>query len=64
MALYGYSKALFCERHSPSDATNLIEHTCASCGLTEVLNGEGLCGSCDPTAMRKRVHLGKQKLVR
>jgi hypothetical protein len=43
----------FCEEHKPADAINLVATTCNKCGLTDVVNNDGVCSDCDPEAMKK-----------
>jgi hypothetical protein len=41
---------------------NLIERTCISCGLLEVVDGNQMCGNCSPVLVRT-ARLAKQKMV-
>ncbi len=41
---------------------NLVEKRCASCGLMEVVDEHGRCGTCSPELFRK-VRLAKQRTV-
>lgn len=63
IAIYGTTKQIHCENHKEDNEYNLIERTCASCGLTMILNDQSLCGFCDPT-MIKTFRLFKQKEIK
>ena len=51
-----------CEAHKHPEDHNLTERSCASCGLLYVLDANGVCEACDPTAF-KRGALAKQRGV-
>ena len=42
---------------------NLVEHPCKSCGLLEIVDADGKCGSCSPEVFRA-ARLAKQKMVK
>jgi hypothetical protein len=61
-AIYGIGHPMACERHRTDAMVNLIEKRCASCGLMEVVDEQGRCGTCSPELFR-RVRLAKQRTV-
>lgn len=62
-AIYGHSKALHCIIHKTDTEHNFIGKACIDCGLIDVVDTDGRCNDCNPTAF-KRARLAKQREVR
>jgi hypothetical protein len=60
LALYGLSYPRHCESHRDAGEFDLVQRSCVSCYLPEVLDANGHCSVCDPTAFT-RARLAKQK---
>lgn len=69
LALYGYSKQIYCEDHKEAGMYNLVERPCqgtpagVKCASIDVLDENNLCQSCGEFII-KRVHLAKQNEVK
>jgi hypothetical protein len=63
IALFGFSKPAHCEKHAEPDEIDLVQRNCKSCGLPNIVDKNGNCGSCDPENMF-RVMCAKQKRVK
>jgi hypothetical protein len=64
-ALFGSGAVLVhCAEHRQPGEVNLVERTCATCGLEEKLNSAGSCAACGVFPELKRAHLAKQQAVK
>ena len=53
----------FCEAHAEPGFFDIVQQPCRSCGLMDVLTGDGKCTSCDPET-RKRAERAKELSVK
>lgn len=60
LALYGLSSPTHCEAHHLPEEFDLVQRSCISCNLPDVLDSNGHCSTCDPSAF-ERIRLAKQR---